>query len=68
MQPLAEASVEKIVPMNSRTIRLALPVTRAASNSGVPAWPRYSHGISPEQTYQVSVAAIISVMMPAIVP
>ena len=28
--------------------RPLLPVTRAASNSGVPAWPRYSQGIRPD--------------------
>ena len=68
MQPLAEASVEKIVPTNSSTIRTVEPVSRAASNSGVIAWPRYSHGIRPTQTYQVIVAAMSSVIMPAIVP
>ena len=68
MQPLAEARVEKMVPMNSRIISHRLPVTRAASNSGVPACPRYSQGIRPEQTYQVRVAAMTRVMMPAMVP
>ena len=68
MQPLAEASVAKVVPTKSSIIRPVEPDTRAASNSGVPAWPRYSQGIRPEQTYQVRVAAISSVMMPAIVP
>ncbi len=68
MQPLAEASVENSVPMNSSTISAVMPVRRAASNSGVPAWPRYSHGIRPVQIHQVSVAAISSVIMPAMVP
>ena len=39
-------------------------MTRAASKSGVIACPRYSHGMMPEATYQVSAAAISSVMMP----
>ena len=35
MQPLAEASVEKMVPTNRNTISHSEPVSRAASNSGV---------------------------------
>ncbi len=68
MQPLAEASVEKMVPTNRNTISHSEPVRRAASNSGVIAWPRYSHGIRPTQMYQVIVAATSSVIMPVIVP
>ena len=49
MQPLAEARVEKMVPMKSRIISHRLPVTRAASNSGVPACPRYSQDEAPSR-------------------
>ena len=35
MQPLADASVENMVPMNRRTIRRIEFVSRAASNNGV---------------------------------
>ena len=68
MQPLAEASVANSVPIPSSTISPVDPDIRAASKSGTPDWPRYSHGIRPTQTYQVSVAAISSVMIPASVP
>ena len=68
MQPLADAIVENMVPTNSSTISNFESVSRAASNNGVIACPRYSHGINPVQTYQVIVAARSSVMMPVIVP
>src|SRR5215207_10912024 len=58
MHPLAEASVEKIVPTKRNTMRKVESVRRAASNRGVIACPRYSHGIRPTQTYHVIVAAI----------
>ena len=71
MQPLAEASVAKSVPTPAARRAAWEPESRAASKSGhraVDAVPRYSHGIRPTQMYQVSVAAMSSVMMPASVP
>lgn len=72
MQPLAEASVANSVPIPSSQTSGWCPESRAASKSGatepLTPSPRYSHGISPTQMYQVSVAAISSVMIPASVP
>ena len=69
MQPLAEATRRKHRADEQQDHRAsALPVTRAASKSGEQVKPRYSHGSRPAQTYQVSAAAISSVIMPAMVP
>jgi hypothetical protein len=72
MQPLALASVANSVPMPSSQTRAFDPESRAVENSGATApltpSPRNSHGSTPEQIYQVSVAAISSVMIPASVP
>ena len=68
MQPLADAIAEKILPMNSSTIRNGLPVIWAAVYIGIRSCPRYSQGTKPDAMYQVMVAAISRVIIPLIVP
>jgi hypothetical protein len=68
MHPLAEARVAHKVPKSSSTTSTPLPATRATSKSGVMAVPRYCQGSRPAATYQVRVAAMMSVTIPAMLP
>ncbi len=68
MHPFADARVAAMVPSISHHTKKPLPVSCAASNSGVIAVPRYCQGSSATLTYHVIVAAMISVRMPARLP